>query len=94
MPCLCGLIYALFKECTSYFLLVKLRAFCVELAGLLFPTVAVTIYETLDVIGLFLKMFLLFRSYHICYWFLCTISLFDLDCSEAQQDVITGIASV
>ena len=37
--------------------------------------------------GLFLKMFLLFKSCHICYWFLCNRSPFDLIYSEAQQVV-------
>jgi len=33
----------LFKESTPYFLLAKLRAFCTESDGLLFPKVVVTI---------------------------------------------------
>jgi len=57
----------LFKKITPYFLLAKMRAFCPESTILLFPKVVSTILETLDVFGLFLKMFLLFRSYHICY---------------------------
>jgi len=59
----------LIKETTPYFLFTKYRIFVLNQLGDLFLKYRQYFRIPWSCVWRFLKMFLLFRSYHICFWF-------------------------